>query len=761
MRRDVPDRDRGRGPGDGAGPAVDRRRDRRGTAGPGEVSEETWQRFDSSPDLSAWALITAPVHPSLREAHPDTATWGELRVDPGLAGLDSGRARPLRVEIGCREHGTLWRVPVEGITPDALAWHPRLPLVAGLAVRGGYAFPWVADHRARTVVVHDRVRAATSLTALGGGGRSPLVWSGSGLVVLTPAPPPPSPARTGEETDRTAVACEANGPGWLVFPQGVPELSALAAVRVAELRPDGGALRVLTGPLLVRGLEPAPGGGQLLVTHLDEEVSHSQELHWAASVTATGPTGPGTGARPVPPGSRWATGAPDVLAWPDEADGRRRILTRHAAGRAGGAAPGIPVPPVSGPADEWWPLRYDGALWVLGVHDDRPYLAGPRRTVALPAPAGLRLGPPVPAVGPPAGFLLDCRDAGGRYGIGVLDPRRPGLALTWAADRDLPSVRLLRACSGRSGQGLVVEGATRLRRLRLSDGALISEPVATRHAARAAGKPSVVDLRRAGDRLPMRLTLAAAATTTAATTTDAAAADAASEEESAKETEQESGKGRTAPAPLLLWLRAQDPGGGGEAVRCAGAGPVAHLDLVPRWPADATAGFLHTQITDAVRAALDALDEHRPGILGRGVVVGGHSFGASLALYALAHDRRLDGAIVHSGCYNRTLTPGGFQYERRSYWQTPEVYHAFSALLFAHRLDRPVLIVHGVRDTNPATAPEQAVGLYRGIVAAGGRARLLLLPGEGHNFRYAESHRTLAREHGRWLDRCARTPERA
>jgi dipeptidyl aminopeptidase/acylaminoacyl peptidase len=137
------------------------------------------------------------------------------------------------------------------------------------------------------------------------------------------------------------------------------------------------------------------------------------------------------------------------------------------------------------------------------------------------------------------------------------------------------------------------------------------------------------------------------------------------------------------------------------------------------------------------------------------VVVGGHSFAATVALHALAHCPSLAGAIAHSGCYNRTLTPEGFQYERRSYWQVPELYRAFSALDFADRLTRPVLLVHGLDDTNVATPPDQAVALYRAVVATGGRGRLVLLPYEGHNFRHRESLETVAREHDAWLTACA------
>lgn len=203
------------------------------------------------------------------------------------------------------------------------------------------------------------------------------------------------------------------------------------------------------------------------------------------------------------------------------------------------------------------------------------------------------------------------------------------------------------------------------------------------------------------------------------------------------------------PGPLLLWIRAFPPG---AAAPCRtpvdlsrAAHPIATLDLPLHWPADAGLDSLHAQIVDTVEEARKHWDGP--------VAVGGHSFGATLALYALAHIPALTSAIAHSGCYNRTLTPTGFHYEKRSYWSAPAIYRAFSALDFADRLDRPVLLVHGAEDANPATPPEQSVELYRAIVATGGRARLVLLPHEGHEYRHRETHEAVAEEHRAWMAR--------
>jgi pimeloyl-ACP methyl ester carboxylesterase len=211
------------------------------------------------------------------------------------------------------------------------------------------------------------------------------------------------------------------------------------------------------------------------------------------------------------------------------------------------------------------------------------------------------------------------------------------------------------------------------------------------------------------------------------------------------------------PAATLLWIRAAraplDPTERVPMPLPDTGTPTAVLDLPLHWPKDATVGLLHDQIAATVRAAVDVLGDDR-------IVVGGHSFGATLALRALAHVPGLAGAIVHSGCYNRTHTPFGFHYERRLYWDVPEIYAAFSALAFADRLRGPVLIVHGLEDVNPATHPDQAADLYRSIVATSGTAQLVLLPGEEHNFRYRETHQRLARIHRDWLERAAGTAAR-
>ena len=116
-----------------------------------------------------------------------------------------------------------------------------------------------------------------------------------------------------------------------------------------------------------------------------------------------------------------------------------------------------------------------------------------------------------------------------------------------------------------------------------------------------------------------------------------------------------------------------------------------------------------------------------------------------------------------SGAYNRTLTPFGFQTERRTLWEARQTYVEISPFLFAERIRAPLLLIHGELDTYPATPLQQAELMYEAIEAAGVRARLVVLPYEGHAYRAKESLLAVTRETTAWFDRYVRAfdPTRA
>jgi dipeptidyl aminopeptidase/acylaminoacyl peptidase len=115
--------------------------------------------------------------------------------------------------------------------------------------------------------------------------------------------------------------------------------------------------------------------------------------------------------------------------------------------------------------------------------------------------------------------------------------------------------------------------------------------------------------------------------------------------------------------------------------------------------------------------------------------------------------------VAMSGAYNRTLTPFGFQTERRSLWDAPEMYLAMSPLLFSNRIEAPLLLVHGLQDRNAGTQPIQSQQFYNAIRYNGGRAELLLLPLEGHSYRARESVLQTAGAMLNWFDRYLKAGE--
>jgi dipeptidyl aminopeptidase/acylaminoacyl peptidase len=157
------------------------------------------------------------------------------------------------------------------------------------------------------------------------------------------------------------------------------------------------------------------------------------------------------------------------------------------------------------------------------------------------------------------------------------------------------------------------------------------------------------------------------------------------------------------------------------------------------------------QITWSAQAAIDAAveagvaDRDRVGIMG-------HSYGAFMAANLLAHTDLFRAAIARSGAYNRTLTPFGFQSERRTLWEAPETYVAVSPLMSAHRIDEPLLLVHGEIDDNSGTFPLQSERLFHAMQGTGGTARMVLLPGESHGYVARESILHVLAESFDWFD---------
>lgn len=158
------------------------------------------------------------------------------------------------------------------------------------------------------------------------------------------------------------------------------------------------------------------------------------------------------------------------------------------------------------------------------------------------------------------------------------------------------------------------------------------------------------------------------------------------------------------------------------------------------------------QLLDDAQAAVDKAVEL--GVVDRDRIgVTGHSHGALMTANLIAHSDLFRAGVATSGSYNKTLTPFGFQNERRSVWKAQNVYLKVSTFFYADKIKLPLLILHGTDDANPGTTPLQAVKLYEAIRGNGGTARLVMLPHEPHWYSAMESNEQLAFEELRWFDK--------
>lgn len=166
------------------------------------------------------------------------------------------------------------------------------------------------------------------------------------------------------------------------------------------------------------------------------------------------------------------------------------------------------------------------------------------------------------------------------------------------------------------------------------------------------------------------------------------------------------------------------------------------------------------QIVSSAQAAIDAVvaegvaDPERVG-------VAGHSYGAFMTANLLAHCDLFRAGIARSGAYNRTLTPFGFQGERRTLWQAQDTYIGLSPLFFAHTINEPLLMIHGEVDNNSGTFPMQSRRLFHALQGLGGHARLVMLPHESHGYRARESVLHVLAESITWLDTHVKPPKQA
>jgi dipeptidyl aminopeptidase/acylaminoacyl peptidase len=158
------------------------------------------------------------------------------------------------------------------------------------------------------------------------------------------------------------------------------------------------------------------------------------------------------------------------------------------------------------------------------------------------------------------------------------------------------------------------------------------------------------------------------------------------------------------------------------------------------------------QLVAGAKAAVDTLVSM--GVADpRKFAIGGHSYGAFMTANLMAHSELFAAGIARSGAYNRTLTPFGFQAEERTLWEAKDVYANMSPFMYADKIKKPILLIHGEADNNSGTFPIQSERFYAALKGHGATARLVILPYESHGYRAKESLLHMLWEMDQWLEK--------
>jgi len=158
------------------------------------------------------------------------------------------------------------------------------------------------------------------------------------------------------------------------------------------------------------------------------------------------------------------------------------------------------------------------------------------------------------------------------------------------------------------------------------------------------------------------------------------------------------------------------------------------------------------QLVMGIEAAIEKVKEKEVVDTDR-MGVGGHSYGAFSTANLLIHTDMFRAGIARSGAYNRTLTPFGFQRERRTFWEAQETYMNVSPFTHADKIDTPILLLHGMDDSNSGTYPMQSERLYHALRGLGGISRYVQYPFEDHGYRARESVMDVLYHMIDWFDR--------
>ena len=186
--------------------------------------------------------------------------------------------------------------------------------------------------------------------------------------------------------------------------------------------------------------------------------------------------------------------------------------------------------------------------------------------------------------------------------------------------------------------------------------------------------------------------------------------------------------------------------------------------IEPDIPIFGDAGKMNDNYTRDLKENLDAVLD---AVVDAGFVdrdkmgIGGHSYGAFSTVNALTLMPNFKAGIAGDGMYNRTLTPFGFQSERRNFYQAQDTYLDMSPFLRADKISGALLMYHAIEDQNQGTDPISSRRMFLALQGLGKQAALYMYPYEDHSVATYASDLDLWARWVAWMDTYVKNPKPA
>ena len=186
--------------------------------------------------------------------------------------------------------------------------------------------------------------------------------------------------------------------------------------------------------------------------------------------------------------------------------------------------------------------------------------------------------------------------------------------------------------------------------------------------------------------------------------------------------------------------------------------------IEPDIPIFGDAGKMNDNYTRDLKENLDAVLDAvvEAGFVDRDKMgLGGHSYGAFSTVNALSLMPNFKAGIAGDGMYNRTLTPFGFQSERRNFYQAQDTYLDMSPFLRADKISGALLLYHAIEDQNQGTDPISSRRMFLALQGLGKQAALYMYPYEDHSVATYASDLDLWARWVAWMDTYVKNPKPA